>query len=96
MGCRVEAHPPHRACRDRPRAGDPPETPRREEAPELTAVEAEETDDTEILLQRLIDAASPAERARLHAMSEEQRMSILRLMRDQNEDRDARRLRKRA
>jgi hypothetical protein len=69
---------------------------RREEAPELAAVEAEEADDTDVLLQRLIDAASPAERARLHAMPEEQRMSILRLMRDQDEDRDARRLRKRA
>ncbi len=69
---------------------------RREEVPELAAVEAEEADDTDVLLQRLIDAASPAERARLHAMPEEQRMSILRLMRDQAEDRDARRLRKRA
>jgi hypothetical protein len=29
-------------------------------------------------------------------MPEEQRMSLLRLMRDQDEDRDARRLRKRA
>jgi hypothetical protein len=69
---------------------------RREEAPELAAVEADETNDTDVLLQRLIDAASPAERARLHAMPEEQRMSLLRLMRDQDEDRDARRLRKRA
>ena len=69
---------------------------RREEAPELAAVEAEETNDTDVLLQRLIDAASPAERARLHAMPEEQRMSLLRLMRDQDEDRDERRLRKRA
>ena len=69
---------------------------RREEAPELAAVEADETDDTDVLLQRLIDAASPAERARLHAMPEEQRMSLLRLMRDQDEDRDERRLRKRA
>ena len=69
---------------------------RREEAPELAAVDADETDDTDVLLQRLIDAASPAERARLHAMPEEQRMSLLRLMRDQDEDRDARRLRKRA
>ena len=69
---------------------------RREEVPELAAVEAEEADDTDVLLQRLIDAASPAERARLHAMPEEQRMSLLRLMRDQDEDRDARRLRKRA
>ncbi len=69
---------------------------RREAAPELATVEAEETDDTDVLLQRLIDSASPAERARLHAMPEEQRMSILRLMRDQDEDRDARRLRKRA
>jgi hypothetical protein len=69
---------------------------RREEAPELATVEAEEADDTDVLLQRLIDAASPAERAQLHAMSAEQRMSILRLMRDQDEDRDARRLRKRA
>lgn len=68
----------------------------REEAPELASVEADETDDTDVLLQRLIDAASPAERARLHAMSDEQRMSLLRLMRDQDEDRDARRLRKRA
>ena len=59
-------------------------------------MEAEEADDTDVLLQRLIDAASPAERARLHAMPEEQRMSLLRLMRDQDEDRDARRLRKRA
>lgn len=65
----------------------------REAAPELATVEADETD---VLLQRLIDAASPAERARLHAMSAEQRMSILRLMRDQDEDRDSRRLRKRA
>lgn len=69
---------------------------RREVAPELATVEAEEADDTDVLLQRLIDAASPAERARLHAMPEEQRMSLLRLMRDQDEDRDARRLRKRA
>lgn len=69
---------------------------RREEAPELATVEAEEADDTDVLLQRLIDAASPAERARLHAMPEEQRMSILRLMRDQDEDRDARRLRERS
>ena len=68
----------------------------REEAPELASVEADETDDTDVLLQRLIDAASPAERARLHAMSDEQRMSLLRLMRDQDEDRDKRRLRKRA
>jgi hypothetical protein len=69
---------------------------RREAAPELATVGAEETDDTDVLLQRLIDAASPAERARLHAMPEEQRMSLLRLMRDQDEDRDERRLRKRA
>jgi hypothetical protein len=69
---------------------------RREAAPELATVEAEEADDTDVLLQRLIDAASPAERARLHAMPEEQRMSILRLMRDQAEDRDERHLRKRA
>ena len=69
---------------------------RREEAPELATVEADETDDADVLLQRLIDAASPAERARLHAMPEEQRMSLLRLMRDQDEDRDERRLRKRA
>jgi hypothetical protein len=69
---------------------------RREAAPELATVDADETDDTDVLLQRLIDAASPAERARLHAMPEEQRMSLLRLMRDQDEDRDARRLRKRA
>ena len=69
---------------------------RRGEAPELAAAEADETDDTDVLLQRLIDAASPAERARLHAMPEEQRMSLLRLMRDQDEDRDERRLRKRA
>ena len=69
---------------------------RREAAPELATVEAEEADDTDVLLQRLIDAASPAERARLHAMPEEQRMSLLRLMRDQDEDRDERRLRKRA
>lgn len=69
---------------------------RREAAPELATVEADETDDTDVLLQRLIDAASPAERARLHAMPEEQRMSLLRLMRDQDEDRDERRLRKRA
>ncbi len=41
-------------------------------------------------------SATPAERARLHAMPEEQRMSIPRLMRDQDEDRDARHLRKRA
>ena len=66
---------------------------RREEAPELATVEADETD---VLLQRLIDAASPAERARLHAMPEEQRMSLLRLMRGQDEDREERRLRKRA
>ena len=69
---------------------------RREAAPELAEVEAEETHDTDVLLQRLIDAASPAERARLHAMPEEQRMSLLRLMRDQDEDRDERCLRKRA
>jgi hypothetical protein len=69
---------------------------RREAAPELAGVEAKEIDDTDVLLQRLIDAASPAERARLHAMPEEQRMSILRLMRDQAEDRDERHLRKRA
>ena len=68
----------------------------REAAPELAKVEAEDADDTDVLLQRLIDAASPAERARLHAMPEEQRMSLLRLMRDQDEDRDERRLRKRA
>jgi hypothetical protein len=64
----------------------------REAAPELATVEAEEADDTDVLLQRLIDAASPAERARLHAMPEEQRMSILRLMRDPDADRNARRL----
>ncbi len=74
-----------------------PRTPqRRDAAPELATVGAEETDDTDVLLQRLIDAGSPAERARLHAMSDEQHMSILHLMRDQDEDRDERRLHKRA
>jgi hypothetical protein len=64
---------------------------RREAAPD---VDAPADDDT--VLQRLIEAASPSERARLHAMPPDQLRSLLRLVGEQHADHDRAPLRKRA
>ncbi len=69
---------------------------RRESSPELAAIDAEPLEEPDVVLQQLIEAASPAERARIHAMTPEQRTSLLRLVAEQNSDRDTPRLRKRA
>lgn len=68
---------------------------RRDEALDRAAVEAEETNHTDVLLQRPIDAASHAEHTRRHAMSEDQCMSLLCLTRDQDAAHDTLRLHKR-
>jgi hypothetical protein len=69
---------------------------RREAAPDVDAAESDTPADDDAVLQRLIEAASPSERARLHAMPPDQLRSLLRLVGEQHADHDRALLRKRA
>jgi hypothetical protein len=72
---------------------------RREVAPDVDAADAADSNtpaDDDTVLQRLIEAASPSERARLHAMPPDQLRSLLRLVGEQHADHDRAPLRKRA
>jgi hypothetical protein len=69
---------------------------RREVAPDVDAADADVPADDDAVLQRLIEAASPSERARLHAMPSDQLRSLLRLVGEQHADHDRAPLRKRA
>jgi hypothetical protein len=69
---------------------------RREAAPDVDAADSDTPSDDDAVLQRLIEAASPSERARLHAMPPDQLRSLLRLVGEQRADHDRAPLRKRA
>jgi hypothetical protein len=69
---------------------------RREIAPDVDAADSNTPADDDAVLQRLIEAASPSERARLHAMPPDQLRSLLRLVGEQHADHDRAPLRKRA
>jgi hypothetical protein len=69
---------------------------RREAAPNVDVIDSDSPVDEDVVLQRLIDAASPAERARLHSMPPDELRSLLRLVGEQDADHDLARLRKRA
>ena len=69
---------------------------RREAAPDVDIADSDAPADDDAVLQRLIDAASPSERARLHAMPPDQLRSLLRLVGEQHADHDRAPLRKRA
>ena len=69
---------------------------RREAAPDIDAADSDTPSDDDTVLQRLIEAASPSERARLHAMPPDQLRSLLRLVGEQHADHDRAPLRKRA
>jgi biotin operon repressor len=69
---------------------------RREAAPDVDAADSEALADDDAVLQRLIEAASPSERARLHAMPPHELRSLLRLVGEQHADHDRAPLRKRA
>ena len=69
---------------------------RREAAPDVNAADSDTPADDDTVLQRLIEAASPSERARLHAMPPDQLRSLLRLVGEQHADHDRAPLRKRA
>jgi hypothetical protein len=69
---------------------------RREAAPDVDAANSDAPADDDAVLQRLIEAASPSERARLHAMPPDQLRSLLRLVGEQHDDHDQAPLRKRA
>ncbi len=69
---------------------------RREAAPDVDAANSDAPADDDAVLQRLIEAASPSERARLHAMPPDQLRSLLRLVGEQHDDHDRAPLRKRA
>jgi hypothetical protein len=69
---------------------------RREAAPDVDAADSNTPADDDTVLQRLIEAASPSERARLHAMPPDQLRSLLRLVGEQHADHDRAPLRKRA
>ena len=67
---------------------------RREAAPDVDATDTPADEDA--VLQRLIEAASPSARARLHAMPSHELRSLLRLVGEQHADHDRAPLRKRA
>ena len=69
---------------------------RREVAPDVDAADSDAPADEDTVLQRLIEAASPSERARLHAMPPHELRSLLRLVGEQHADHDRAPLRKRA
>jgi hypothetical protein len=69
---------------------------RREAAPDIDAADSDTPADDDAVLQRLIEAASPSERASLHAMPPDQLRSLLRLVGEQHADHDRAPLRKRA
>lgn len=69
---------------------------RREVAPDVDLANSDAPADDDAVLQRLIEAASPSERARLHAMPPDQLRSLLRLVGEQHADHDRAPLRKRA
>ncbi|MBI1303546.1 MAG: hypothetical protein GC172_07125 [Phycisphaera sp.] len=71
---------------------------RREAAPDVDTADSDSNTpaDDDTVLQRLIEAASPSERARLHAMPPDQLRSLLRLVGEQHADHDRAPLRKRA
>jgi hypothetical protein len=69
---------------------------RREAAPDVDVADSDTQADDDAVLQRLIEAASPSERARLHAMPPDQLRSLLRLVGEQRADHDRAPLRKRA
>jgi len=69
---------------------------RREAAPDVDAADSDTSADEDAVLQRLIEAASPSERARLHAMPPHELRSLLRLVGEQHADHDRAPLRKRA
>jgi hypothetical protein len=69
---------------------------RREAAPNVDVADSDTPADDDAVLQRLIEAASPSERARLHAMPPDQIRSLLRLVGEQHADHDRAPLRKRA
>jgi hypothetical protein len=68
----------------------------REAAPDVDIADSDAPADDDAVLQRLIEAASPSERARLHAMPPDQLRSLLRLVGEQHADHDRAPLRKRA
>jgi hypothetical protein len=69
---------------------------RREAAPDVDINDSDTPADDDAVLQRLIEAASPSERARLHAMPPDQLRSLLHLVGEQHADHDRAPLRKRA
>ena len=69
---------------------------RREAAPDVDTADADAPADDDAVLQRLIEASSPSERARLHAMPPAELRSLLRLVGEQHADHDRAPLRKRA
>ena len=69
---------------------------RREAAPDVDVADSDTPADDDAVLQRLIEAASPSERARLHAMPPDQLRRLLRLVGEQHDDHDRAPLRKRA
>jgi len=69
---------------------------RREAAPNVDVADSDTPADDDTVLQRLIEAASPSERARLHAMPPHELRSLLRLVGEQHADHDRAPLRKRA
>jgi hypothetical protein len=69
---------------------------RREAAPDVDVADSDTPADDDAVLQRLIEAASPSERSRLHAMPPDELRSLLRLVGEQHADHDRAPLRKRA
>jgi hypothetical protein len=69
---------------------------RREVSPDVDAADSDAPADEDAVLQRLIEAASPSERARLHAMPPHELRNLLRLVGEQHADHDRAPLRKRA
>jgi hypothetical protein len=69
---------------------------RREAAPDVEVADSDAPSDEDAVLQRLIEAASPSERARLHAMPPHELRNLLRLVGEQHADHDRAPLRKRA
>ncbi len=69
---------------------------RREAAPDVDAADSDAPADEDAVLQRLIEAASPSEHARLHAMPPDQLRSLLRLAGEKQADHDRAPLCKRA
>jgi hypothetical protein len=69
---------------------------RREAAPDVEIADSDAPADEDAVLQRLIEAASPSERSRLHAMPPHELRSLLRLVGEQHADHDRAPLRKRA